>query len=113
MPPKTAIRSSSGIAASARSVGTKAAVLITRVASMMPQGIRHQGLFQSPSQASVRGLDQDRADKDAAIRNGAAVLANEPRRVETGHHLGRDAFFLPVAAATLRLSAKTQGWKDL
>jgi len=43
---ENAIRLNSRIASAARRVGTKSAILVTGVTSVVPQGVRNQRLFQ-------------------------------------------------------------------
>src|SRR5262245_17529415 len=103
MPPKTAIRVSSGIAAAARRVGTQGAVLVASVASVVPQRVGPQRCGERLAEPGVRRLDEDGADEDAAVGDDAAVVADEPAGVEAVHHLRRDTFLVAVAALPPRL----------
>src|SRR5438552_7595070 len=113
MPPKTAIRLSSSIAASARGIGTNGAVLVARVTGVVPQRIRDQGLLKRGPKPGVGRFNQNRADMHAAVRDHAAVVAEQPALVKIVHHLRSDALLRAITASALDLSTETQNRQNL
>src|SRR5579872_7246343 len=104
MPPRMASRSA--IAPPARRVGTEGAVLVAGVTGVMAQREGAERLLERAAQAGVRGVDQDRADEDAAVGDDATVVAQEEARVEALHHLRGDALVVVVAALALDLGTE-------
>src|SRR5437879_6251161 len=99
MPPKTAMRLSSGITLSMGSIGADRTVLVTGVASMVPECVTAARFFQRCAQAGVGCFDQDRADVNPAIGHHAAVVTDKVVGIETLHHFRRDALFRAVASS--------------
>src|SRR5262249_20360779 len=106
MPPKTAMRSA--IAVPSTRIGAQGAVLVTGVAGMVPQSETAQRFGQGTAHDGVGGLDKDRADTNAAIREDAAVIAQQLAHVKSLQHIRRDPLVIAVATVSLDLGAKTQ-----
>src|SRR5437868_8371665 len=113
MPPKTAIRLSSSIAASARGIGTNGAVLVARVTGVVPQRKGDRGLPKRGAKPGVWRFNQNRADMHAAVRDHAAVVTEQPALIIIVHHLWRDALLRTITASAFDLSAETQNRQNL
>src|SRR5689334_14726109 len=97
MPPKTAIRFSSGITLSTGSVGADRAVLVTSVASLVAERVTDECVVQHCSEVRVRGFDQDRAHINPPVGDYAAVVTDQMAVIETFHHFRRHALFRTIA----------------
>src|SRR5687768_11653850 len=87
--------------------------LITGPTRAVLDGVRLQRLGERLPQERIGGLDQDRADRSAAVGDDPAVVADELRLVVAVEHLGGDPFVGPVAVRSCFFGADEQRWQDL
>src|SRR5260370_13563019 len=98
MPPKTAMRRSSGIVPSAGRIGANAAVPVAGPTSMMSQREWPLGFRKCRTEDRIRRFDENRADVNAAIGGDPGAAAQQLAGIELGHHLPRHPLVIVITA---------------
>src|SRR6266404_3015393 len=98
MPPKTAMRRSSGIVPSAGRIGANAAVPVAGPTGVVPQSEWPLGFSERGTEDGIGRFNENRADVNAAIGRDAGVAAQQLVGIEVGHHLSRHPLVISVTA---------------